>query len=510
MGVSSARGSLLAAGALFALGAFACASPTPTAAPAPTPTTAFTPEPTVAPTPTLTPIPTPTSIPTPTPMPTFTPIPTPTPTPTFTPTLTPTPTFTPIPTPTSTPTLTPTPTFTPILAPAQWPTPWPPYEGTSVPDGEPTACFTHPFAPLLPPHPEHFIHWVTTGTGDYLVFDYQEHIRSYAFSDSIGKLSLDTGVVEPLINASPYRWRLALYADPSPSESLIAYTSCEFVTNYTSNDDTEIALINWKTLDRKSLTDSAAYDFFPVWSPDGKHIAFLSWLDFQRTYSWHLSSENVAINVVNSEGELAASGRSALLRPVAWSPNSEEFAFIDTINIGDAARRRGPIVQIGVFLTGIDKIEPRQIASATSYESPHFTRLNSITFGGPSWSPDGRYVAFGSSDYDGASVHIVSRDGTNDRVIWQGDSPRPISQVTWSPDGEEILFIADAARVVRPDGSGLRQLELPYEANLPDWTLRSLRAAWSPDSSRIAFYNRQDGIVTVDRDGTGVRIYETP
>ena len=345
------------------------------------------------------------------------------------------------------------------------------------------------------------------------MFNYQEHIRSYAISDSIGKLSIDTGVVEPIINASPYRWRLALYADPSPSESLIAYTSCEFVTNYTSNDDTEIALINWKTLDRKRLTDSAAYDFFPVWSPDGKHIAFLSWPDFRRTYSWHLSPESVAINVVNLEGELAASSSGALLRPVAWSPNGKEFAFIDVISVGSnagSALRKGPIVQIGIFLTGIDKVEPKQIASATSYEPPRFTRLNSITFGGPSWSPDGRYVAFGSRDYNGASVHIVSRDGTNDRVIWQGDSPSPISQVTWSPDGEQILFIAEVARVVRPDGNGLRQLELPYEADLPGWSLRSLRAAWSPDSSRIAFYDGRNGIVTVDRDGTGVRIYETP
>ena len=327
----------------------------------------------------------------------------------------------------------------------------------------------------------------------------------FPFSGSVGKLSLDTGVVEPIINASPYGWRFSFYSDWSPSEPLIAYTSCEFVTNYTSNHDPEIAIINLTTLGRKRVTDNVSYDFFPVWSPDGRHIVFLSWLGAIGGNLWKFASNSVVVNVADANGELKTSSRGALLYPVAWSPNSKEFAFIDVVNVGsDAARRRGPIVQIGVFLTGIDKIEPRQIASATSYESPHFTRLNSITFGGPSWSPDGRYVAFGSSDYDGASVHIVGRDGTNDRVIWQGDSPRPISQVTWSPDGEEILFIADIARGVQPDGNGLRRLELPYGADF------HLRAAWSPDSSRIAFYNGRDGIVTVDRNGAGVRIYETP
>ena len=442
--------------------------------------------------------------------------------------------------PTPTAALAPTPTASlpmPTSSPAWWPTPtvWPPTTGTPGPSGGPTACFVSYYSQALMPHPEHFIHWVTTETGDYLLFDYElmfdykEDLSTYVASDSIGKLLLDTGVAEPIINASPYLWEHSLYADPSP-ESLIAYTSCEFVTNYTLNKDTEIAVINSETLDRKRLTDSTEYDFFPVWSPDGKHIAFLSWDGFPGF--WYFSSESVAINVVNLEGELTASSRGALLHPVAWSPSSDEFAFIDVVGIDeDIDPRRGPIVQIGVFLTGIDEIEPKQIADATSYEHSKFsrqTRLNSITFGGPSWSPNGHEIAFGSSDYDGASVHIVSRDGMNDRVIWQGDSQSPISQVAWSPDGEEILFIAEVARVVRSDGNGLRrlelpygdgprQLDLPYEANLRDfdymedaWSLSSLRAAWSPDSSQIALYDGRDTIVIMNRDGTGSRIYETP
>ena len=485
---------VLAAGALLALAAWACASPTPT------------PMPTVAPAPILTPTPA------------FTPSPMPTPTPTFTPTLTPTPTFTPIPTPTPTPTFTPTliptPTFafsprpTATLAPAQWPTPWPPPPPeTPVPDGEPTACWFHPLIPPGFPHPERFVHWITTEVGDYLVFDYQQNRIGFNASDSIGKLSLDTEIVETIINASPYRWRFSLHLDPSPSEPLIAYTSCEFVTNYTSNHDPEIAIVDWTTLDRIRLTDNASYDFFPVWSPDGKRIVFLSWLGVRGGSLWNFASNSVVINVTNAKGELRTSSRGALLYPVAWSPNSEEFAFINAINV-DSDAGYGEIVEIGVFLTGIDKIEPRQIASATSYETsgvPRKTRLNSITFGGPSWSPDGRDLAFGSSDYDSVSVHLISRDGTNDRVIWEGDSARPISQVTWSPDGEEILFIADAAYVVRPDGSGLRRLELPLKADFS-----YMRAAWSPDSSRIAFYDGWDGIVTMNRNGAGVRIYETP
>ena len=409
-----------------------------------------------------------------------------------------------------TPVPTPTPTITPTSLPNPSPsTLWPPYTGTIVPDGEPVACYIHSSRNIWPPHPDHFIHWATTDKGEYLALDYRQGYRGYLGSESVFKVSLQTETVEPIINASPYRWRMSLYAHLSPSEPLIAYTSCEFVTNYTSNHDTEIATIDWVTGAHRRLTDNASYDFFPVWSPNGEHIAFLSWLGAIGGNLWNFASESVAINVINGQGDLKTSGRGALLHPVAWSPNSEEFAFIKEIEV--SAERlpsgRGPIMTIGIFLTGIDAIESEQIASATSYELSNIDRLNSIIFGGPSWSPDGQEIAFGSSDDEGASVHLVSREGTNHRVIWEGESSKPVSQVEWSPDGEEILFIADSARIIRPDGGGLRQLELPSEIII-DAQFSTVRAAWSPDSSRLAFYNGMNAVVIMNRDGTNPRILE--
>ena len=414
------------------------------------------------------------------------------------------------------PALTPTPTSivsmpTPDITPTALPNPfpntlWPPYTGTIVPDGEPVACYIHPSRNIWPPHPDHFIHWTTTDKGEYLVLDYRHGHRGIRSAESVFKVSLQTETAEPIINASPYGWFLSLYAHVSPSEPLIAYTSCEFVTNYTSNSDTEIAIIDWVTGAGKRLTDNASYDFYPVWSPDGEHIVFLSWLGAIGGNLWNFASKSVAINVINRQGDLKTSGRGALLHPVAWSPNSEEFAFIKEIEVSAERlpRGRGPIMRIGIFLTGIDAIQPEQIASATSYESSNIDRLNSIIFGGPSWSPDGQEIAFGSSDDDGVSVHLVNRDGTNHRVIWERESSEAVSQVEWSPDGEDILFIADAARVIQPDGGDLRQLELP-----PEFTdTARVRATWSPDSSRLAFYNGVNRIIIMNRDGTNARILE--
>ena len=396
----------------------------------------------------------------------------------------------------------------PASTPALRPTLWPPAYGEFPPDGNPYACYLHPFIAARVPHPEHIVHWITAKGGEFIIVN---EILSYGYRDSaqsVVKVSLKTGQRQ-IINPSPYGWDLSLSSSPSSVEPLIAYASCEFVTDYLRNNDTEIALINWSTLDRVRLTDNESYDFFPMWSPDGEHIAFFSWRRFSSPFD---SSDGIDINVVNTRGDLTASGRGALLHPVAWSPNSQEFAFIKDIGIeADAVHRgrtnRGPINRIGVFITGIDAIAPKQIASVTSYS--RVSRLASIVFGGPSWSPDGQEIAFGGSDDDGVSVHIVGRDGTNHRVIWEGESSEAISQVEWSPDGEEILFIADAVRVVRPDGGGLRQLELPPDFSAP---LRNrfarVRATWSPDSSRLAFYNGVNHIIMMNRDGTNARILE--
>ena len=431
--------------------------------------------------------------------------PTPTPTSMPRPTPTPTPTFTPAPTPT--PAYAPTPTSTPIHMPTLSPSPhalW----GTTV-DGEPVACYLHPSRNIWPPHPEHFVYWITPDKDEYLVLGYRQGYRGFLGSESIFKVSLQTQTVEPIINASPYRWTMSFYSHLSPSEPLIAYTSCEFVTNYTSNSDTEIAIIDWVTGAQKRLTDNVSHDFFPIWSPDGEHIVFFSWLGADGGNLWNFASDSVAINVITGQGELKASGRGALLHPVEWSPNSQEFAFIKEIGVSAERlpRGRGPIMRIGIFLTGIDAIEPEQIASATSYESSNIDRLNSIVFGGPSWAPDGQEIAFGSSDDNGVSIHLVGRDGANHRMIWDGESSKPVSQVVWSPDGEEILFIADAARVVRPDGGGLRQLELSPEIII-DAPFSMVRAAWSPDSSRLAFYDGANDIVIMNRDGTNARMLE--
>jgi len=87
----------------------------------------------------------------------------------------------------------------------------------------------------------------------------------------------------------------------------------------------------------------------------------------------------------------------------------------------------------------------------------------------PAWSPDGRKIAFiinnGAPDY--RELATVNADGTALTVILErvGSQEHP----SWAPDGGRIVFVDFGVNkwgwlfTVKPDGTGLTQLEDPLD-----------------------------------------------
>jgi Tol biopolymer transport system component len=73
----------------------------------------------------------------------------------------------------------------------------------------------------------------------------------------------------------------------------------------------------------------------------------------------------------------------------------------------------------------------------------------------PSWSPDGKLVAFTRCDSSGpCRDEITTPDGSEQRLLSRNSWPP-----TWSPDGRKILFRCDlGACWVRPTGGRLHPL----------------------------------------------------
>jgi len=116
----------------------------------------------------------------------------------------------------------------------------------------------------------------------------------------------------------------------------------------------------------------------------------------------------------------------------------------------------------------------------------------------PSWSPDGRKLAFDSADYEtGNTVSIVNVDGSGLRRVGPGYGP------SWSPDGAHIAF--------RSNGPGLVvwSTEDATETTIEVARCCSASPEWSPDGRRLAFVTYGGEPYVANADGTDTSLLVT-
>ena len=115
----------------------------------------------------------------------------------------------------------------------------------------------------------------------------------------------------------------------------------------------------------------------------------------------------------------------------------------------------------------------------------------------PAWSPDGTRIAF-SSDRDGNvrkgdvwttfEIYVMDADGKNQQNLT--NHPDWDASPSWSPDGKRIAFMSDRdgnAEIYVMDADGGNQRNI---TNHPD---RDASPSWSPDGKRIVFSSYRDG-----------------
>ena len=120
----------------------------------------------------------------------------------------------------------------------------------------------------------------------------------------------------------------------------------------------------------------------------------------------------------------------------------------------------------------------------------------------PTWSPDGRRIAFGSDRDGNREIYVMNADGSG--VTRLTDNDAIDSGPAWSPDGRRIAFSSTRdgrfeVYVMNADGSGVTRLT---DNDAFDW-----HPAWSPDGRHIAFQSNRDGnweIYVMNGDGSGV------
>ena len=290
--------------------------------------------------------------------------------------------------------------------------------------------------------------------------------------------------------------RIISSATPSPDGARIAYTkvtggrSQVFVSAADGSNPVQVSHGIW--------------DYNPLWSPDGKWIAYEG------------EDPNFDLYVVPSDGSGAArmiSGGPATDNAMAWLRDGSGVLF-NRVGAGDdhplvapldggAPRRIGPVMQGNLHanwspdgsLLGFDVHRglgatiwvqdtaagsaPRQLTSEGLENAPVLTM----------WSPDSREIAYTSRRTGTEDIWILdvasgqSRQLTND--IRDDNSPR------WSPDGRSIAFLSDRG--------GLRDLWVMPSAGGSATRLTSdaaveSAARWAPDGKTVYYTTSRNAV----------------
>lgn len=255
---------------------------------------------------------------------------------------------------------------------------------------------------------------------------------------------------------------------------------------------------------------------YPIWSPNGKLIAFLKRSDLGSRYwranelwimdpagqqarklytgqfynphlSWSLDSRLLAFEVDEAGKRYIYTvdwkfGRIKQLvhgEGPAWSPTSNRLVF-----------RRRDFSKTGemdvVYRINSDGSDLRVIARVPIERS----RRSYTYLPAPSWAPNGTRVAFGVNNAKYVGVRIQNIDGERLKEIQT--QHQKVHQLKWSVDGTRLAYVLSGSN--RPAERIDSQLHISASAQTGTQSeiLNHISPSWSPTGKRLAYIERED------------------
>ena len=291
-----------------------------------------------------------------------------------------------------------------------------------------------------------------------------------------------------------------------------------------------VALLPAASLAQQPRVRHLVDDYAGSFSPDGKTIVFERFFSTQRYgVDTHPVPQRAVLFLMRSDG----SGKRVLRHPGAkfeydasFSPDGRSILFVRDERIyvmrrdGSGARLVRPDVlnqvcprfspdgrQISFWRGRAGRDGSYFVMSADGTGLRRISRRPTGIWGCPSWFPDGKQVAYASSEFE---LYIASADGASIRRV-RSKRDDTLYRPAVSPDGRWIAcdgYLAGSGYgiiVMRADGTGKRRISTAANEIENDGG-----ASWSPDGRRVIFSGYRGrfsgaGVYVVNRDGRGLR-----
>ncbi len=333
------------------------------------------------------------------------------------------------------------------------------------------------------------------------------------------KISANGGLPEQL--PVPY----GEFGSISPDGKTLAYVpiSVDFRTwkRYRGGMNPAIWLFNLETFEAKNITGNDAANSLPMWH--GATLYFLSDRDKnKRANIWAYDTQkgkfrqvtffeefDIHFPNIGPEDIVFENGGRLYLLSLA----SEKYAEVQIQVLTDRATLKPRLEDVSKSAHEPD-ISPsgkRAVFEARGeiFTVPaehgvvrNLTRSSGVAERYPSWSPDGKYIAYFSDRSGEYDLTIRPADGSGPEQVLAKLGPGFRYRPFWSPDSKKLVFIDKAMCVQLHDIEKKQTQKIARELWMYQDSLNGMKFSWSKDSRWIAFAqdleNRHGAIVLYD------------
>jgi TolB protein len=239
----------------------------------------------------------------------------------------------------------------------------------------------------------------------------------------------------------------------------IYLTKIAFVSRRTGH--AEIWVMDYDGFNQHPITSYGSLSTTPRWAPDNTKLAFTSYAS---------GNPEIYIFSLETNHRVPFPSYKGLNTTPAWSPDGKKIAFCSSMS-GDPE----------IYLSDVNGFNLQRLTFSPGVDIS------------PAWNPKtGSEMAFVSDRSGTPQVYIMSADGTNLRRVTTAGGGGDASGPSWSPNG---LFLAFHWRLsetgtydiyVMEIGTG-RIIQLTHDAG------RNEHPTWSPDGRHLAFESTRSG-----------------